>query len=204
MLVVDDKHWNSPAIPAPGICHQLLLNLLKSDAASFAQNLRNIRIQQPSVGRALRQHLALAQTLLLGKVRTEKLFHHTILQLTPTLFAGVPDQPMAVQRVADAAAVAEVDADVSADGLHLPDHAVDTGHSEPIVVVLHLVESPSGREGGVELEWSPADVEGELGWFLGIFLAVGIDGSLQPTLADVAPGSDGVGDHVDGDDAGSD
>ena len=110
---------------------------------------------------------------------------------------------MAVRRVAHAATVAKVDANVSAYGLHLSNHTVNAGHPEPIVVVLHLVESPAGGEGLVELERPPADFKGELGCFLGILLAVGIDGSLQPTLADVAPGSDGVGDHVDGDDAGS-
>lgn len=46
----------------------------------------------------------------------------------------------------------------------------------------------------LELEGPPSDVEGQ---------AVGrsFDGGFQSSFADVAPGSDGVGDDVDGDDA---
>ena len=70
--------------------------------------------------------------------------------------------------------------------LHTRNHPAHRRRAKFRLVMLHFIVAPSLRQGGVELEGTPANVEGQVRVArLGI-----IYGGVESTFADVAPGSD--------------
>ena len=182
MLPVDDEEGNSSnAVLGSILGHfseRLLLSLVLVRQRAHAR-----------ISRASRKYVDVSEVLLVLKVGLEKVLHQSVLRSGAALSVGLPDQPVAVEGVADLASVAEAYPVLLSNLFHVGNHGRHPLLSELGVVGDHFVDSLAGQV-GVEFEGLPSHVEAhsfEVGVGRGF-----LNGFLHSPLADEAPRSDCV------------